>query len=210
MALTSAGLKSRMDREFKLLGLSSSKSNEKNDILTDAVSEFVSLMDTPILSANLTIVADTTRYTKPATIEKIVDIRDTDFNSVVYSEDETRGEFVLQDTPVLDATWIIYGTPADIETNIDVIVAAIDTDYKAVLWAFIRYAAYAWAPRDSAPAMYKLAREIGLKKRGSINRRLDWGRTTVKTLDTTGANIADPNNSEGFKVQKPDLFKSDL
>lgn len=210
MALSKTKLFARMDREFKILGLSSSKSDEKNDILIDAVSEFVSLMDVPILSANVSIVADTTRYTKPATLEKIVDLRDTDYASIVYSEDDTRGEFVLQDSPSATETWIMYGTPADIETNIDTFIAEIKTDFFPVLWAFIRAAAYAWAANDKADNMWILARKKGLKKRGSINRRLDWGRATVKTLDTTGANIADSNNAEGFTTDKSDLFKSDL
>ncbi len=209
MALSSTDLKARMDREFKILGLSSSKTSEKTDILTDALDEFVSLMD-PFISANVSIVAGTTRYSIPATIEKVQDLHDTDYTSQVFSIDLNRSEIILQDSPTTTETWVMYGSPADIKTNVDTIVVGLKTDYESVLWAFIKYAAHEWANSDKADGLYQKARIKGLKKRASLQRQLGWDGVSVKTLDTTGANVADSSNREGFTADNSDYLKSDL
>jgi len=209
MALTSANLRTRMDREFKLLGITSTMTDEKNDIIDDALSEFVSYMDKPIISATLAVTAGTTRYDMPATIRKIQDVRDADGDSVVYSEDLTAVQIVLQDDPT-SGNYTVYGTPEDVETNRDTIVAAIRTQYKRVLWAFVRWSTYAWAHNDKATNMLKEARFLANSERKSQNRRMDDVNTTVQSKDTTGQNIEDVGNVEGRDVNISNLFESDL
>jgi len=208
MALSTTTLYSRMDREFKILGITSTMTNEKADILKDAVGEFVDFVDMPRISASLSVTTGTKTYTKPATIRKILDVRDADGNSVVYSEDMVRGTIVLQDDPTT-GTYTVYGAPDDIETNISTIVAAINTRYLSTLWAYVRWAAYAWAGLERAEGQLKTAEHLAKRARKSFNRRLDDTEVANKAIDTTGNIIGDSSNKEGYNVDVGDLFEAD-
>ena len=210
MALSTAEYKARIDRQLQLLG--AMDDDVQTDIIEDATRYFVSKMDEPTISADLSVTASTRYYTIPATIRKIVDIRDDSDPKVskVYSEDTTQGQVVLQDTPSGSATWTVYGSPKEIETNLDTVIAAISEDLGYVLWACIKAFAHDWANSDQFVNRLQAADKYITNERKSRNRRLDWGKTSVKLLDTRGRLVADSDNAEGFTPDMSDWQGTDL
>lgn len=210
MALSTTEYKARIDRQLQLLG--KMDDNVKTDVIEDAVRYFITKMDEPKITANLSVTADTRYYDRPSTINKIIDVRDDSDPAVskVYAEDTTSGQIVLQDTPDGAATWTVYGTPADVETNLDAIIAAIDEDYGYVVWACIVAFSHGWANGDQYITRLQVADQLIKKARASRNRRLDWGKTPVKQLDVKGKLIHDENNAEGFDADYTQFLANDL
>jgi hypothetical protein len=115
----------------------------------------------------------------------------------------------LQDD-VVDSDYIVYGTPANIVTNLATIIPLINEDDEYIWWIFVDPFSYRWAKEDSWPGLMKNANDIAITERRSRNRRLDTDLMTMKNLDVTGKNINDPANAAGLNVQIPGLFQGDL
>jgi hypothetical protein len=208
MAITVAKLKDRVDKELNLFGYIHDTSKTK--LVNDAMSLFIDETDLPIIPASLSIVANTATYSVPGTIRKLQDIRDADGVSQVYSYDETLNKITFQTTPEASATWTAYGTPEDVETNIDTVIAAVKPSDERVLWAFLSALIHESANAADADSKLKRAEYMAKRLRMSRNRRLDYGSATFKTLDSIGQNIADSNNAEGHIAGINDLYESDL
>ncbi len=208
MALSLAGIKTRIDNSLKLLGKQSDTVKEQN--ISDAVAKFLSKMDVPINSATFNTVSGTVRYSVPATIRKIQDIRDSDGDSQNFSLDSTTNEFILETTPDAVETWTVYGTWNAVRTNLSSIVVAIDECLEQVLWAYVIAYCYEWANEDTAANKLQKADFLAQEERRSRNVALSVDFVTVQNYDTTGKRIADASNAEGFDVDIDGLYQSDL
>lgn len=209
MALTSAGIKLRMDRELRLLG--QPDADEKTDLLVTAVRRFIRMMDRPVTSASLTVTTSKGPYSVPATIGKLQDIRDaaTTPASVTYTYDETKNEITFQSNPTA-GTWTVYGMPASVRTNIDTIVGNISEDDEDVLWGYILAFAHRWGNSGDFVSYLQAADFEAKEARKSRNRNLDSSHAAIKHLDTQGRNIGDNDNSENITVDISDNFDMDL
>ncbi len=211
MALSLTDFENRIDRSLKLLGTMSAAS--KTDNICDGVSEFVKQMDLPLITDTIAVNTTTKRYSVPATINflKIQDVRKADLvTSVNFVLDATTQEIVLQDLPGEAANYTVYGTPEDVETNLSTIIAAISTNYKRELWAYIKWACYEWANEDTANAKLTEAIELGRRARKSNNMSLALDFVTNQNKDTTGKRIAQDANAEGFPADIDDFLKDDI
>jgi hypothetical protein len=207
MGLTTAGIKARMTRSLKILG--SPSSDEQTDILADSLRKFISVMDAPIISESLVFSNAGSAYCIPETIKKIQDIRDSAGSSVVYSIDETASTITLQDSEAT-GVYTAYGTPRDIRTNMDDIIEAVSEDMEFVLWSYIQAFYHKWGHSDMFVTELQAADKLAHEERQSFNYNLNNQFVTVKTLDSTGKNIADASNAEGFTSDVSDQFESDL
>jgi len=210
MALSTTIIKNRMGRDSALLLLPAQGDDEKNDIIDDALAEFVSFTDQPILSANLSVTASVEVYSIPATIRKVASIRDADTNTVVYSIDRERGEIVLQSAPGAAYTFVVYGTPADPQTNRDTVIAAIRPDDISCFFAYIRWSAHEWAGDPAADKFYVKARTLGKQVRRRGNRSVDNLYKVFEQFDVKGRRIGDSGNASGFDVDINNQYESDL
>jgi len=207
MALSYTDSVARWKRDYKLLGLPEDATIK--DILVNSLSDFISIMDEPVISATLAVTTGTLTYDIPDTIDKIQDIRDGDGTSVVYSEDETAGQVTFQDA-VTTGDYTVYGTPDEVRTNIETIIAAVPEKLEDIWWNFVEAYSYKWANEDSWANLLSVAENQALKRRRRRNRRLDNLNISMKNIDVRGYNINDSANREGFDVQIDGLFKNDL
>jgi hypothetical protein len=205
---TLTSLKARIDSSLKLLG--SQTDTVKEDNISDALGEFISYMDWPRISGTVSIVSGTKTYSIPSTIKKIIDIRDADGDSVVYTTDTTVEKFTLQDGATAAATYTVYGTPADSRTNLSTIIASLEGSMERVLWAYIVAFCYFWANEDTGISKLQIAEKLADNERKNINRDLDFSLMTDQFIDNTGQKIGDPNNAEGINVQIDDYLESDI
>jgi hypothetical protein len=205
---TLASLRTRIDNSLKLLGTKSD--TVKDDNISDALGQFISMMDWPRITASVVIVDGTKTYSIPSTIEKIIDIRDEDGDSVVYSTDTTVDEFTLQDAANTGATYTVYGTPKDTRTNLDTIIAAVPGSMERVLWAYIVAFSYSEANEESYINRMNMADKMAIDERKNLNRDLDFNLVTEQFIDNTGQKIGDVDNAEGINVQINDYLESDI
>jgi len=208
MALSLENIRNRMARDFKLLGLSDQLS--QSDVIVDALGEYVQKMDRPRISASLAVVADTKRYSVPTTIEKIIDIRDADGDSVDYAIDSTTEEVVLSAAPSSASTYTVYGTTEDVRSNLESVVAAIPENDEHVFYAYIRAQAFEWAHHDKAPQQWQIAKQKATARRKSRNRALNISGLTVRQRDARGRYIDDPYTDQGITPEVSTQFEGDL
>jgi hypothetical protein len=209
MALSQAALRARALREFAIIGVDTST---YDDIIADGLRLFVQRMDLPIISASLSVTVSEGPYTIPATIRKIVDVRDnaSTHASVKWSEDTTAGKLTLQDAPSAAGTYTVYGTPKEVVTNVAAIITATSEDMYPVLWQFIRAAAHAAQNSEHAERHLALAYQMALEERKSANRLLSMDYITAQMKDTTGSIVADDGNADGVEEDINDFLESDL
>lgn len=212
MALATATLKARIARQLGILGLDNSVNEEATaDVLRDAVRAFVAKMDEPVISATMAVTADDDGpYSVPATIRKVQDIRDADGDSVVYSKDVTARTVTLQDAPSASGNYTVYGTPKEVATNLDTIIAAISEDHEAVLAAYCVAYGKLYVMAEGAEKSLQAAVYLAQQERKSRNRDLDMDYTTVKHKDVRGQLVSDSSNAEGLDVDIDDDLASDL
>lgn len=212
MALSTTTVKARIGRQLALLGLDNSVNQDATaDVLRDAVRAYVAKMDQPVISASMAVTADDDGpYSVPATIRKVQDIRDADGDSVVYSRDVTAGTVTLQDAPSASGNYTVYGTPKEVSTNLDTIVAAISEDHEAILLAYCVAYGMMYAMADGADKALQRATYLAQQERKSANRDLDMDFVRVKHKDVRGQLIDDSSNAEGFDVDVDDDLASDL
>jgi len=206
MALSLTESIARWNRDFILLG--SPESETITDIFVDSLSDLINVLDAPITSDSLTVVSGTKTYSIPSIIQKVQDVRDADGVSVVYSEDTTTNEITLQNNPA-SGSFVVYGTFKNIRDDISTIIAALPQDLEVVWWLFVKAYSFNWANENNWLQILDNAKEQAILKRRSVNRRID-NMGAMKTLDVRGYNINDPANSDGFDVQIPGLYESDL
>jgi hypothetical protein len=187
MSFTTAEIKARIVRQITNFGLIDS--NMQTDILTDALNEFISKMDMPIISDVIAVTTNTDKYLKPSTISKIQDIRDIEGLSVSYNEDLTTGYITLESIPTVSGNYTIYGTPSSAQASIDTIIGAIKDEYFSVLWAFIIWAAHEYNNEASATDKLQKALLLANNARFSINSRLDQNNKSIQCVDKSGKNI---------------------
>ena len=205
---TLTSLRTRIDNSLGLLGNQSD--TVKDDNISDALSQFIAYMDWPRISASVSIVSGTKTYSIPSTIKKIIDIRDADGDSVVYSTDTTVSKFTLQDGATAAATYTVYGTPADVRTNLSAIIEAVEGNMERVLWAYIVAYCYSWANEETYISRLQAADKMAMDERQNINRDLDFNLMTNQFIDNAGQVIGDENNAEGVNVQISDYLESDI
>lgn len=208
MALSLSGMETRIDNSLKLLGSQSSTIKEQN--ISDAVAKFISKMDVPLITSAVSVLSGDKTYSIPADIRKIQDIRDADGDSHNYTIDATSRQFILQTAPTANETYTVYGTPDDVRTNLDAIIASIPTSYEYILWAYIIAMSYEWANEDTASGKMQKADFMANEERRSKNLSIGSDFVTMQTFDSDGRLIADGGNAEGFNVDIDGLYQSDL
>lgn len=211
MALSTLTIKARIGRQLAMLGFDSVNADGQTDIMCDAVRAYTRRMDLPVISASLSVTAsDDGPYTIPATIRKVQDVRDADGDSVVYTTDTTVGKITLQDAPGADASYTVYGTPKEVRTNLDAVVAAITEDHEGLLMAYCAAYARMYVNEQGAADALMLAERLALKERMAANRTLDQDFVRVKEKDVRGQVVDDASNVEGHDVDVDDSSESDL
>lgn len=208
MALSYTGMQTRFNNSLSILG--DPGASVIADIIIDATRRFISIMDTPMLSASLSVTTSSGPYDVPATIRKIADIRNSSNVSQEYVYDATTNKITFVKAPLTSGTYTIYGLPKEVRTNISTIIAAISEDYESVLWAYIRAFAYSWADHPDAIAKLQEADKLAFEERQSSNYPTGHYPVSIKQLDTRGNLIADSSNYEGNNVDIGDQFENDL
>jgi hypothetical protein len=211
MALSLAAWKSRISTDLRLI-LGSASDQLQTDILARALRRMIRKLDRPYISASLYVTATAGPYSVPATINKLVDVRDNSASpaSMPYIYDSTVNTITFVGTPDAAGTWTCYGTPAEARTNITVILAAVKDDWEDILWAYCKAYAFEWANNAEAINMLMLADRLADDERKSRNRMLDTVSVPQQYLDTKGTRIGTSGNSEGFDVSISDELGSDL
>lgn len=190
MALTAAGWKSRIETDLQLI-LGKASAQLQDDILNRALARFIRKVDRPIISASLVVTTSAGPYAVPATIDKLVDIRDaaTVPVSVEYSFDSTKNEITLTSEPTAAATYTCYGTPAEVRTNQAAVLAALKDAWEDIVWSYIKGYAFEWANNSEAANMLMYADKLATDERKSRNRRLDTTGVSAKYKDANGTDI---------------------
>ena len=210
MPLSLAIVKGRMDRDASL-ALLGDFTDAQDDIIGDAVNEFIRFMDRPITSGAMAVTAGSTGpYAVPTGIGKIRDVRDADGDSVVYTYDDVVDKITLQDAPGETGNYTVYGLYEDAYSDLDSCIALINTDLYSVLYSFVRWAAYDWDNHDNANSMYQKARDMARNARKKRNRDLDKQTMQALRKDVQGRNIGDSASADGIDVQINNLYESDL
>lgn len=207
MALSTSEFKNRWNRELKLFGKPTD--NEQTDVISDATRHFVAKMDKPIISASLSVTTSTKRYDVPSTLRKVKAIRDSSENNITADIDKVTNDIVLDSTPTAAATYTVYGSPKEVRTNLDTIIAAISEDYEMVLWQYITAMVHKWAKDAGWVEQWKAAEQFAGDAMRSDNYDLDTERA-IKIRDTAGRLIADTDNYGGWTPDINDQFESDL
>jgi hypothetical protein len=210
MALSVAGLKTRMGRDVGLQTYGS-LATSYDDLISDSVSEYISLMDSPIVTGSISVTAGNVGpYAVPDAIGKLRDIRNAAGKSVVYSYDTDKKEITLQEAAATDQTYTVYGTIEDVKTNIGAAVAAIPEEHERLLMGLIRaYAAYFMRESNWVTSLQS-AQQLCKNERLSRNRLLNMDYMAVPLKDSRGNIIDDPANASGYSPAINDFLGNEL
>jgi len=197
LALAYTDFETRITNELKLLD--SFSSAVVTDILKDALTEMCRLGD-PEISATLAVVDGTQVYDYPATIKKIHALYDdsSPVEEVVYTDITYKRQVYLQEDPDENANYTIYGTPYNVRTNYQTIIAALPEEYGDILWQFVRVGCMKQARDDAWQVEAQVARQMLREYQQSSNRNEDVADQTVQLLDRKGYRIDDTSNAEGL------------
>ena len=207
--MTLTELKARMEKDSALI-LLGDISDSEDDIISDAVSQFVKKMDYPIISASLSVTeGNKGPYDLPETISKIRAIYDNEGDGEVYTCDEVRGQITLQDAPAGNLTYTVYGTTDNIITNLSTVVAAIPENDLNVLFAYVRAYAYDWGNEATADAKLQKADFLAAQARKAKNRSINNLTQPIGIIDAQGNRIVAANNPFGLSGISG-LYEQDL
>ena len=209
MALAYTDFTTRIDNELKLLD--SFSSAVQTALLKDALSEMCRLGDVEI-SESLSVTDGQQEYDYPDTIKKIHILYDdsTPPVEVPYTDETYRRKIYLQDDPDENAVYTIYGTPYEVRTNYDDIIAALPEEWGDILWQFVRYHCMKQARDQSWVVERQAALQMLKEHRQSKNRSEDVANQSMQHLDRKGYRIDDTNNSEGLNVDYSDHLEIDV
>jgi len=208
VALTAAEFKTKFTNDFNLYGLPSAE--QQTDILVRALRRFAAQMDSPIVSESLSVASGTARYSVPAAISKIQDIRNADGVSVNFTLDKTTNELILQSTPSGAATYTVYGVPKNVRTDIDTILALVDETHEPVLYAYIEAYFANWAKDENFTNLLLFADKLATDERSYNNRLLNTDDLTMGIRDARGKYIGDSNNPMGRQITYNNRYGMDL
>jgi hypothetical protein len=208
MALSTTALRARVADEIRLFGAFSTA--QTTSILASAASRYMDQVDRPRLSASLSVSSGVTTYAIPATIERVEDVRDADGASVLFGLDMISRQIGFQDAPSGSQTWTVYGTPADIRTNLDAVIAAVPENDEAILWEYVNAFAYHAAHSQDWTTQLQFADKLAFEKLKARNRSIEVGRATLRIIDSTGSLVASTDNAEGLTPGVSGDLGSDL
>jgi hypothetical protein len=201
MALTAEGYKSRIRLELNLLGEFGSIDTE---LIRDALTQFCRYVE-PEIAASLVVADGATVAEVPDTIEKITDLRDSDGARVTYALDVQRRKLQLT-----AGGYTVYGTPRNVRTNYDTIIAGLNENYGDVLWTFIEWRIHKQSESDRASERWSEAVELTRRLKQDRNRQPDSYRRALQLQDVRGNIINDAYNADGIEPNITSSYEMDL
>jgi hypothetical protein len=207
--LTLTEIQTRVNNEATFLGGNlASNTSWRDNIIKSAVKRFVQKMDKPLITATISVTADTLKYAMPTTINKVYTIRDSSDNLIPFYVQKDGNKIVFQS--VTAGTYTVTGTPADVGANLSAVVALIPDDYEYVIWSYIIAFWYETKNQKEFALKMQFADNLAYSARGSDNRDLNSEGQNKLSVDMNGMVTDNLDNSRGIIPSFTNFFGGEL
>jgi len=200
MSLTLAHFTERIGRELRLLATPTAA---RADLTKDGLTELMlAIREDCRVSAVLVVSSATDTYDIPSTVDVVEAVEDADGGAVVYSLNHLTREMTLQNSESSSAgvNYTVYGTPLDVRTNAEVIVAALPESFEPSFWAFVVASCHAQAETSVADTKEQRARMKAHELLMYLNSSAGYRDRTIAIKDAQGKIIGDDNAADGVDV----------
>ena len=198
MALSAAGYVTRINNELVLLA---NPTAAQTDIIKDALTDLLTyIRDLCRINTTLSVSSATDDYDIPDTIDQVERIDDEDGDPIVYGIDRLQRKITLQDSEdsASAVNYTVYGTPLDIRTNYDTVIAALPESYSNALWAYIVAGCHEQAQHELADGKLKKAEFKAHNLLMYLNSEPGFLDRTIAIVDFQGSTIGDTNAGDGI------------
>lgn len=201
MALTAAGYVTRINNEMVLLA---NPAASQPEIIKDALTDLMTyIRDMCRLNATMAVDGTTDEYDIPATIDIVEKVYDDDSDPIVFSVDRLLRKITLQNSESASGSvnYTVYGTPLDVRTNYETIIASLPESYSGALWAYIVAGCYEQAMHEMSDSKLNRAKLKAHELLLYLNSNAGMRDRTITMVDFTGARVGDTNAADGIDYE---------